>query len=184
MRRESNLFIISSVAGGGKSTLISLLLDRHPNIVFSVSDTTRPIRPGDIPGVTYNFKTTEEFLAGIESSEYLEWALVHGNYYGTSKSFIESSLNSSKTVILDIDVQGAKIVKSKLPESKTIFIVPPSEEIWISRLKGRGTDSPESIEKRIANGKRELLEQDWFEYRIINDSIEESYQMLESIVCK
>jgi guanylate kinase len=114
----------------------------------------------------------------------LEWALVHGNYYGTSKSFIESSLNSSKTVILDIDVQGAKIVKSKLPESKTIFIVPPSEEIWISRLKGRGTDSPESIEKRIANGKRELLEQDWFEYRIINDSIEESYQMLESIVCK
>lgn len=184
MSPNSNLFIISSVAGGGKSTLISLLLDRHPDILFSVSDTTRPIRPGDIPGITYNFKTIEEFRKGIESNEYLEWALVHGNYYGTSKKFIESSLKSSKTVILDIDVQGAKIVKSKLPESKTIFIVPPSEGVWVSRLKGRGTDSSESIERRIANGKKELLEKDWFDYQFINDSLEESYKNLESIICK
>lgn len=176
------LYILSSVAGGGKSTLISMLLKNHPELEFSVSHTTRAPRPGDVPGKTYHFKTIEEFRKGIDEGEYLEWAQVHGNYYGTPKSFILRCFEFGVHVILDIDVQGAKIVKEKMPLAKTIFILPPSEDIWITRLTGRNTDSPESIARRIANGKKELLEKDWFDHRIINDELNEAYLSLEKII--
>jgi len=178
----AGLNIISSVAGGGKSTLIELLLKNHPELEFSVSCTTRPPRPGDIPGKTYHFLTEAEFRGKIEKGEFLEWALVHGNYYGTSKTFIEQALRQGKSVILDIDVQGAKAVKQRFSDAKTIFILPPSEEIWIRRLKERGTDSEEAIATRIANGRKELEEKDWFEYKIVNDNLEEAYQELTRIV--
>lgn len=179
---SSGLYIISSVAGGGKSTLISLLLERHSNFYFSISSTTRKPRPGDIPGKTYHFMTVEDFQSRIERGEFLEWAEVHGNYYGTSRYFIESAIQSGKSVLMDIDVQGAKIVKEKIPHSKTIFILPPSEDVWIQRLRSRATDSEEVIERRIRNGKIELSQSNWFDYQIINDDLETAYQELEKII--
>lgn len=178
----AELIVISSVAGGGKSTLIGKLLNEYPNLEFSISYTTRNPRAGDIPGKTYHFISKEEFEKKIQENEFLEWAEVHGNYYGTSKKFIENALQKGKSVILDIDVQGAKSVKKKFPQAKTIFILPPSEEIWIERLRGRGTDSEESIQKRIENGKKELLEKDWFEYQITNDNLETAFQELKNII--
>jgi guanylate kinase len=174
--------ILSSVAGGGKSTLISLLLERHPDLMFSISCTTRAPRPGDIPGVTYHFLSIPEFRSGIEANQFLEWAEVHGNYYGTSRIPIESAIRKGRTILLDIDVQGAKIVKEKLPEAITVFIVPPSQEVWIQRLRGRGTDSPESIELRIKNGLKELESKDWFDFQIVNDNLEKAYTELERLI--
>ena len=176
------LYIISSVAGGGKSTLISLLLKKYPDIHFSISVTSRAVRPGDEPGVNYHFVSREEFEKLIEQDFFLEWALVHDNYYGTSKRYIEKELRKGFKVILDIDVQGFKIIKSKVPNVKSIFILPPSEEIWIERLKKRGSDSPESIEKRIRNGKEELTHVDEYDFQIVNDKLEDSMLALEKIL--
>lgn len=176
------LYIISSVAGGGKSTLISLLLNKYPDIHFSISVTSRPVRPGDEPGKNYHFVTREEFEKLIEQDYFLEWALVHDNYYGTSKRYIEKELRKGYKVILDIDVQGYRIIKSKVQAMKSIFILPPSEEVWIERLKNRGSDSPESIERRIKNGRNELLRVDEYDYKIVNDKLEDSLLELEKIL--
>lgn len=182
MNPSGILYIISSVAGGGKSTLISLLLRKHPEIKFSISFTSRPIRPGDEPDRSYFFVSREEFQKLIEKEYFLEWALVHDNYYGTSKDYIEKEINAGSKLILDIDVQGFRIVKSKIEKIKSIFILPPSEDIWIDRLKKRGFDHPEIIEKRIKNGRNELLHVNEYDYQIINDRLEESLSHLERIV--
>ena len=176
------LYVISSVAGGGKTTLISLLLEKHPDIHFSISVTSRAVRPGDEPGKNYQFVTRDEFERLIEHDYFLEWALVHDNYYGTSKRYIEKEIRKGYKIILDIDVQGFKIIKSKIQTVKSIFILPPSEEIWIQRLKNRGSDSPEVIERRIRNGRRELLLAGEYDYRIVNDKLEDSLAQLESIL--
>lgn len=181
-QKIGKLFIVSSVAGGGKSTLISMLLKKYPNLQFSISSTTRLPRLGDIPGTSYNFIDVSTFEDGIKKDEFLEWAKVHGNYYGTPASFINSTRSQGKNVILDIDVQGAKIIKEKIKDSLSIFILPPNEEIWIQRLKGRGSDSEESIQKRIINGRKELLEKDQFDYKIVNDDLELAFQELEKII--
>lgn len=179
---KGNLYIISSVAGGGKSTLISRILGKHPEILFSVSCTSRPVRPGEKDGVNYHFKSRSEFEELIAKDYFYEWALVHDNYYGTPKDFILSNLKNGKKIILDIDVQGAEKVKGQLPESVSIFILPPSIEIWQERLRNRGTETAEVIEKRIRNGFRELEEQNKFDYRVINDNIENAYINLEKII--
>jgi guanylate kinase len=179
---KGKVWIFSSVAGGGKSTLIQKIMQKYPDTLFSVSCTTRPPRPGDIPGETYHFLTVPEFEKKIMENEFLEYAKVHDNYYGTPKTFIEDSIKNGKVVILDIDVQGARSVLEKMPEVGTIFIVPPSEEIWIQRLKGRGTDSAEVIEKRIRNGKKELEEAHWYQNRIINDQLDTAFQELENLM--
>lgn len=182
--QSGKLFIISSVAGGGKSTLISMLLKKYPTLQFSISSTTRSPRLGDIPGTSYNFIDVPTFEDGIQKDEFLEWAKVHGNYYGTPRTFINSTRDQGKDVVLDIDVQGAKIIKEKISDSVSIFILPPSEDVWIQRLKGRGSDSEESIQKRIINGKKELLEQDNFDYKIVNDDLESAFNQLEKIVIR
>jgi guanylate kinase len=179
---NANLFIISSVAGGGKSTLIGKLLTEFPFLKFSISSTTRKPRKGDIPGISYNFLSVEEFEKGISNNQFLEWAKVHGNYYGTPRNYIESAIRNNQNIILDIDVQGARLVKEQLPNSKSIFILPPSEEIWIQRLIGRGSDDEESIQRRIENGRKELLEKDQFDYQIVNDDLETALQELISII--
>ena len=170
------LYIVSSVAGGGKTTLISLLLEKHPDIHFSISVTSRAVRPGDEPGKNYQFVTRDEFERLIEHDYFLEWALVHDNYYGTSKRYIEKEIRKGYKIILDIDVQGFKIIKSKIQTVKSIFILPPSEEIWIQRLKNR------VIERRIRNGRRELLLAGEYDYRIVNDKLEDSLAQLENIL--
>lgn len=179
---NGNLFIISSVAGGGKSTLIGLLLKKYPEILFSVSYTSRPIRGGDIEGNSYHFVTKEKFEDLVVKNYFYEWALVHDNYYGTPKDFIEDNLKLGKKIILDIDVQGADKVKAHLPSCVSIFIVPPSRDIWVERLKNRGTDHPQVIEKRIRNGLHELEAQDRYDYRIVNDKLDIALSELESIL--
>ncbi|WP_081104073.1 guanylate kinase [Leptospira weilii] len=177
------LFVLSSVAGGGKSTLIQKLREKHPDILFSISCTTRAPRPGDKEGITYFFLTKEEFKKGIEDSVFLEWALVHDQYYGTPLKFIEEAFQKGSSVIMDIDVQGAKIIKEKLPgRIVTIFILPPNEKEWERRLRDRGTDSEESILKRIRNGKSELERQNEFDYKIVNDDLDQALVDLEKII--
>ena len=180
--KNGNLFIISSVAGGGKSTLIGLLLKKYPDILFSVSYTSRPIRGGDIEGKSYHFVSKEKFEDLVVKNYFYEWAQVHDNYYGTPKEFIEKNLLDGKKIILDIDVQGADKVKAHLPSSVSIFIVPPSREIWVERLKNRGTDDPLVIEKRIRNGLHELEAQDRFDFRIVNEHLDKALHELESII--
>ena len=179
---QGNLYIISSVAGGGKSTLIDLLLRKHPEILFSVSYTSRPIRGGEKNGLNYHFVSKEEFEDLVVKNYFYEWAQVHDNYYGTPKEFIEKNLKDGKKIILDIDVQGADKVKSSLPSCVSIFIVPPSREIWVERLKNRGTDDPQVIEKRIKNGLHELEAQDRFDNRIVNNELMKALDELESII--
>jgi guanylate kinase len=179
---STSLYIISSVAGGGKSTLISKLVDRHKDLKFSVSYTSRYIRNGEIDGKSYHFVSKEKFQKLIQENYFLEWAVVHDNYYGTPKEFILENIRIGNKILLDIDIQGCYSIKSRMPDAKSIFILPPSEEIWIERLRKRGTDSPESIEKRISNGKKELLESNKFDYNIINDNLDKAYEELEKII--
>ncbi|MDF3819274.1 guanylate kinase [Leptospira sp. 96542] len=181
---KSNLYIISSVAGGGKSTIISHLLNEYPEFYFSISCTTRSPRPGDEEGKTYYFLTEKEFKEQIGKGMFYEWALVHGNYYGTPKEPIKKALDENRVVLLDLDVQGAKIVKKIRPESVSIFIEPPSREIWIERLIRRGTDSQTSIETRIQNGMSELDEASSFDYVIVNDVLEKAIGDVKSILLK
>ncbi len=178
----SRLFIISSVAGGGKSTLINLLLEKHSDAFFSVSCTTRAPRPGDIPGKTYHFLTVPDFKEKIQNSEFFEYAEVHGNFYGTPKEPILRALHENRVVLLDIDVQGAASVKKLRPDSMSIFIQPPSLEVWKSRLRNRGTDSPETVERRIRNGMKELSKAPEFDHLILNNELDVALAELESIV--
>ncbi len=179
---QGNLYIISSVAGGGKSTLIDLLLRKHPEVLFSVSYTSRPIRGGEKNGLNYHFVSKEVFEDLVVKNYFYEWAQVHDNYYGTPKEFIEKNLLDGKKIILDIDVQGADKVKAHLPSCISVFIVPPSREIWVERLKNRGTDDPQVIEKRIRNGLHELEAQDRYDYRIVNDQLDKALADLETIL--
>jgi guanylate kinase len=182
MEKKGKLYIISSVAGGGKSTLIGLLLKKHPDLLFSISYTSRYIRVGEQNGVHYHFITREKFEQLIAENFFYEWALVHDNYYGTPKYFIEENLAKNKKIILDIDVQGASVVKASLPEAISIFILPPSIDVWQKRLKNRGTDPEEVIQKRIRNGLKELELQNTFDHKIINHTIEEALAELEKII--
>ncbi|MBE7412941.1 MAG: guanylate kinase [Leptospiraceae bacterium] len=180
--RKGKLFIISSVAGGGKSTLIGMVLKDYPECKFSVSVTSRQPRPGDVEGVTYHFVSKNEFETLIEKDSFFEWAVVHGNYYGTPKNLIFENLEKGNNVILDIDVQGASIVKKKIPECISIFILPPDTETWINRLQSRATDNPEEIKKRIKNGEMELKLSEKFDYRIVNSDLQTAYNELVKIL--
>jgi guanylate kinase len=177
-----NLYIISSVAGGGKSTIIERILKSHPDFYFSISCTTREPRPGDSPNVNYYFLSVDEFKKRIAEDGFYEWAEVHGNFYGTPIAPIMNALNKNQVVLLDLDVQGARTVKNKRPQSVTIFIQPPSQEIWIERLIKRGTDPKKSIEKRIANGLRELEEARNFDYIVVNDQLEKAILDVQAIL--
>ncbi len=177
------MIVLSSVAGGGKSTLIQMIRAKHKELAFSVSCTTRAPRPGDKEGVTYFFLTKLQFEEGIANGDFLEWARVHDHYYGTPAVFVQNCLSSGKSVIMDLDVQGAAQVKRKLGDGVvTVFILPPNEEEWIKRLRGRGTDSEESILKRIQNGKEELARKGEFDHVIVNDKLETALENLEEIL--
>lgn len=182
MKANPNLYIISSVAGGGKSTIISALLAEYPDFYFSISCTTREPRPGDEEGKTYYFLSVPEFKKRIAEGEFYEWAEVHGNYYGTPKGPILAAIREHRVALLDLDVQGAKSVKELRPESVTIFIEPPSREIWIERLIRRGTDSKTSIERRIENGIKELDEAPSFDYVVVNDHLTDAIRDVKAIL--
>ena len=154
--QDSKLFVISGPSGAGKGTLVTRVRERRSNLGLTVSATTRAPRKGEVDGVNYFFLTREEFDRRVANGEFVEWAEVHGNCYGTLVSEVTSKLASGSSLILEIDVQGALQVKERFPEAVLIFIKPPSLEVLRERLVGRGTETPETIELRMANAADEL----------------------------
>lgn len=165
------LFIISAPSGAGKSTLCKALLKRFGNILFSISHTTRTPRPGEQDGVDYFFIKQAEFEKGIKSGKWAEWAIVHENYYGTSTEYLDNKLLSGKDILLEIDVQGARQILEKYPESITIFIMAPSFDELRNRLESRGADHPDVIERRMKNAKQEVSQKDLYRHIIVNDNL-------------
>ncbi|OMH39849.1 guanylate kinase [Desulfurobacterium indicum] len=176
------LIVISAPSGTGKTTLVNMLMKAFPKMEFSVSCTTRKPRPGEIDGKDYYFISFEEFEKKIENNELLEWAEVYGNFYGTPKDKVIEALNEGKDILLDIDTQGALQVKKNYPDAVLIFILPPSLKELERRLRNRGTEDEETIEKRLLIARRELSLATKYDYIIINDKIEEAFEKLKSIV--
>lgn len=180
---NAKLVVISGPSGVGKSTLLSKLFAKYGDkLDFSVSYTSRKPRSGESDGRDYYFITAEVFKKMIEENAFVEWAEVHGNYYGTSKGEIGRIVNAGKHCILDIDVQGAMQVKEKNVEAFFIFIAPESIEVLRERLCRRGTDSAEVIEKRLKNAEKELTYKEKYDYIIVNDNVEEAYIKMESCI--
>ncbi len=178
----SNIIVITAPSAAGKTTLIKKYMDNHNNASFSVSYTTRDKRVGEIDGRDYYFVDKEKFEQMISDGEFIEWALVHDNYYGTSFKELEKADDENKILILDIDIQGALYIKNNGIDANYIFISPPSMEILKKRLEDRGTETEESIKLRLWNAKRELEYKDQFDTIIENDDIEEAYKKLEEAV--
>lgn len=177
-----NLIIISGPSGAGKSSLCAEAYKVFPNLYFSISSTTRQKREGEVNGVHYHFITNEEFQKGIDNNEFLEWARVHNNYYGTSRVPIEQALKNDKIVLFDIDIQGQRAIKKHYPNATSIFITTPNAKILESRLKSRALDSLEVIENRINHAYNEIKSVEDFDYLIINDDFNTSLNAFLSII--
>jgi guanylate kinase len=179
---RGTLFVVSSPSGGGKGTLIRHVLDVVENLSYSVSYTTRAPRPTEVNGREYFFVSRETFDEMVSAGEFLEWACVHGNFYGTSKAQIIRETAAGADIILEVDVQGAASVRQLLMDSVSIFILPPSYEVLKQRLIARGTDSPPELEIRLRNAPEELKQYTSFDYVIINDEIDRAAGQLASII--
>jgi guanylate kinase len=179
---KGGLIIISSPSGGGKGTLIKEVLRTLPGISFSVSYTTRAMREGEQDGREYFFVSREEFESLIEKGEFLEYAEVHGNLYGTSKTQVERMLESGTDVLLEIDVQGASILTRKLPDAASIFIMPPSFPVLQTRLTLRATESSGDLELRLRNSFDEVRAYEMFKYVIINDDLTHAVEDLRTVI--
>ena len=192
MKTKPLFIVIAAPSGCGKTTLIDMLLQEYSDIVYSISCTTRAPRGEEEDGVDYHFKTVERFEELIAEDAFIEHARVHGNYYGTLREPIESALKEGCSVILDIDVQGAAKVREfvrALPDSDPmkagyvdIFILPPSMEELRSRLVGRGTDSPEAVEKRLENAEGEIARAGEYMFRVTNDDLGMAYRRLCDLI--
>lgn len=177
------LLVVSGPSAVGKGTICRHLLDNYgEKLVYSVSATTRPARPGEINGKDYFFKAKEEFLKCIENDAFLEWAKVYDNYYGTPQDFVERVLNGGNDCILEIDIQGAQQVKSKRPDCVSIFIMPPSKEELIRRIINRGTEDSKEIEKRMGKVDEELSHVQDYNYVVVNDNIEAAAEKIMAII--
>ena len=182
---KGKLIVIVAPSGTGKSTMIKRLKEDFPSLHESVSYTTRQIRPGEIHGKSYFFIGREEFIKKRDDNEFLEWAEVHGNFYGTSKFFVEDSLRDGKHLLFDLDVQGTDSMKKYFGAvANAIFISPPSVEELEKRLRTRGTENTQVINLRLLNARKELLRKDDFDFLIYNDDIEHAYQRLFDITKK
>jgi guanylate kinase len=178
----TTVFIISAPSGSGKSTLVDRLLHDVPNLMFSVSYTTRAPRGHERDGESYRFISREQFEAAIARDEFLEHACVFGNYYGTHRGILEEARAAGKDLVLDIDVQGARQLKGKIPEAVTIFILAPSRQILEKRLRARGEDSDAVVEKRLRAAAQEIANYDQYDYVLINNQLENSAATLAAIV--
>ena len=176
------LYVISAPSGAGKSTICKAVLERMPDLKYSVSHTTRSPRGSEENGVDYHFVSKDDFLAGIQNGTWAEWALVHGNYYGTSADFIDESLSRGSDVLLDIDVKGAKQILKRYPDSITIFITPPSFAALRARLIKRGTDTHAVIEQRLVNAEEEMTQRETYRHVIINDRLNEAIAAVSAII--
>lgn len=180
--REGVLLILSGPSGAGKGTICKELLRRCPELAYSVSATTREPRTGEEDGVNYLFTRFERFEEMIRQDELLEWAKVYDNYYGTPRAFVENLLRQGKDVILEIDTQGALQIKNKFPQGVFVYIIPPSLEELANRIRKRGTDSTEVIEKRLGCVLNELAQVHQYQYIVVNDKIESAVTKIQSII--
>ena len=178
----SLIFIISAPSGSGKSTLVNEIRKMVPGLDFSVSYTTRPLRGSEQNGREYYFVPREEFEAMINKDAFLEHADVFGNYYGTARRFLDEAEEHKHDLLLDIDVQGAAQIKKKLSEAVSVFILPPNREKLEWRLRNRGLDKEEVIQRRLATAKREIENYSKYEYILVNDVLEESAETLKAIL--
>ncbi len=177
------LIVVVAPSGSGKSTLIKRLKKDFPSLEESVSTTTRPKRKGERHGEAYFFVDRSDFISMKDRGEFLEWAEVHGNFYGTSKRFVEGRLASGKDLLFDLDVQGVDNMKEAFGDkANAIFIAPPSIAELENRLRGRGTEAEEVIHLRIENAKKELLREHDYDFRVVNDEIEGAYVRLKSVI--
>ena len=175
-------YVISGSSGVGKGTVIKEFLRRNPNFRLSISCTTRGMREGEVDGVNYFFLNKEEFKNCINNGEFLEWAEFSGNFYGTKREFVEKCLENDENLILEIDTKGALQVQSLMDNAVLIFIAPPSIEELEKRLRGRHTETEEAIQKRLNSIKLEIENSKHFDYKIINDTVENAVKELERII--
>lgn len=179
---SGTLFIIAAASGTGKTSLVKALVTDADRLGVSVSHTTRPARPGEVDGVNYHFTSREQFLAEVAAGQFLEHAEVFGNLYGTSRTWVERQLANDHDVILEIDWQGAQIVRELMPQALSIFILPPSLPALAERLNGRGTDSNEVIAHRLSEAIADITHYSEFDYLVINDDFATALADLQAIV--
>ena len=181
-KKTGQLIVISAPSGAGKGTIINELLKRNDNFYLSISTTSRPIRTNDIPGVTYNFVSKEEFEQKINEGYFLEYTNYVGNYYGTPRAFVEEELEKGNNVILEIEVQGALNIKAQYPNALLLFITTKDAKTLEQRLIGRGTEDMDTIKKRLNRAKEEAKDIGKYEYIIVNDDLEECVEQIHQIV--
>ena len=182
MTGKGNLIILSGPSGTGKSTVVFRAIKERDDICFSTSVTTRSPRPGEVDGREYFFIDQKHFDEMVANDELLEYATYVTNSYGTPRTFVEDQLSKGMNVILDIEIQGARQVHEKMPEAITIFIMPPSMAELRRRLESRGTDTPEAIEARITRARQEIQEADFYDFLIVNDSLERAAKEFSAIL--
>lgn len=181
-KEKGILIVLSGPSGVGKGTVCKALRQCTPDLVYSVSATTREARAGEVEGVNYFFKTKEQFQQLIDDDQMLEWAEYVGNYYGTPRKFVEDTIDSGKDIILEIEVQGALKVKQKFPQGVFIFLLPPSLDELESRIVGRGTESEESIRSRMSIAMDEIRLMEHYDYAIVNDRVDNACSKIQSII--
>jgi len=179
---SGDLFVISAPSGAGKTTILKEVFSQLKRIAFSVSHTTRAPRPGEVDGKDYFFVDEKSFLTLQKSGGFLEWAKVHGNYYGTSNKAVTDQLEKGMDIVLDIDVQGAEQIATSSLSATSIFVVPPSYEELKRRLTDRNTDAPEKIKLRLENAIAEITKADIYDFIIVNDDLIEAVEIMKSII--
>lgn len=180
--RRGKLIVVSGPSGAGKSTVIAKVMERRNDLCFSVSATTRKPREGEVDGVNYFFVSETVFVRMIGDDELLEHAEYNREYYGTPRDYVEEKRRAGMHVLLDIEVQGARQVRERVPEAIKIFIIPPSLQVLEQRLRGRGTEDEEQIQRRLARARGEYREADFYDYVVINDDLETAANELNSII--
>jgi guanylate kinase len=178
----SRLFVVSAPSGAGKTTLCSRLLERFPDLAYSISHTTRAPRPGEREGRDYFFVSRDQFLEMIDQGRLLEYAEVFGRYYGTSRKFVVDRLRSGQGVLADVDVIGARQIKNNYPDAVLIFIVPPTLAELERRLRNRGTESEADLSRRLNEARRELEVRDLYDYLVVNDEVDRAVDDLAAVV--
>ncbi|MCH7892787.1 MAG: guanylate kinase [Gemmatimonadetes bacterium] len=174
--------VLSAPSGAGKTTIARALVRDSEDVVFSVSATTRPARDGEVDGVDYDFLSETVFRAMIEADEFVEWAEVHGHLYGTSRRALQAALDEDRFLILDVDVQGAMQMRERVPDVVLVFVLPPSADALVERLKERGTEGEDTVAQRIENARAELEQASQFDYIVVNENLDQAIEEVRSIV--
>ena len=184
MEKDKFLFVVSGAAGTGKDSVVKALREAHPEIEKTVSATTRSPRPGEQEGVVYYYRTQEQFRQLIDTDQVVEYNFYNGNYYGTLREEVDKRLEAGKLVVLVIDVHGAANIRRMFPGATTVFLLPPSVEELEHRLRGRGTETEESIHERLATAQSELAEQDKFTLKLVNNEVASCAEELYQVICR